>query len=243
MPLTLERTLAAISAHSHGLADDAQGNLSARVEHCPDWNVGDLVWHLTEVHWFWRTIAGERLSAPVEESRRPSRPADDDLLETFLSGSEHLVETLRTADQSAACWTWFPPQQEVAFITRHQVQEAAVHHFDAANAAGHQVAIDPEVADDCVEEFLTTSLADADDVARIGHTLGGELVLRATDTKRVWTVRQETPEAELSWEDGGRRPTVEGTAAELILWVYGRVDLPVTDQELVQRFRSLSSTD
>jgi len=67
--------------------------------------------------------------------------------------------------------------------------------------------------------------------------------LVATDTKRVWTVRQETPEAELSWEDGGRRPTVEGTAAELILWVYGRVDLPVTDQELVQRFRSLSSTD
>ena len=28
MPLTLERALAAISAHSHGLADDARGNLS-----------------------------------------------------------------------------------------------------------------------------------------------------------------------------------------------------------------------
>jgi len=243
MPLTTAACLEAIRHHSAGFAEAAGGALAARVEHCPQWSVADLVWHLTEVHWFWRTIAGERLSAPVEESRRPSRPADDDLLETFLSGSEHLVETLRTADQSAACWTWFPPQQEVAFITRHQVQEAAVHHFDAANAAGHQVAIDPEVADDCVEEFLTTSLADADDVARIGNSLGGELVLRSTDTKRVWTVRQETPEAELSWEDGGRRPTVEGTAAELILWVYGRVDLPVTDQELVQRFRSLSSTD
>ena len=123
------------------------------------------------------------------------------------------------------------------------MQEAAVHHFDAANAAGHQVAIDPEVADDCVEEFLTTSLADADDVTRLGLTLDGELVLRSTDTTRVWTVRQETPEAALTWQDGGRRPTVEGTSAELILWVYGRVDLPVTDQELVQRFRSLSSTD
>ena len=243
MPLTLERALAAISAHSHGLADDARGNLSVRGEHCPDWNVADLVWHVSEVHWFWRTIAGERLSEPVDESRRPVRPADDHLLETFLSGAEELVETLRTADQSSACWTWFPPQQDVAFITRHQVQEAAVHHFDAANAAGHGIEIDPQVADDCVEEFLTTSLADADDVTRLGRTLDGELVLRSTDTKRVLTVRQEAPEAALTWQDGGRRPTVEGTSAELILWVYGRVDLPVADEDLVRRFRSLSSTD
>ena len=123
------------------------------------------------------------------------------------------------------------------------MQEAAVHHFDAANAAGHAIAIDPQVADDCVEEFLTTSLADADDVTRIGRTLDGELVLRSTDTKRVWTVRQETPEAALAWQDGGRRPTVEATSAELILWLYTRVDLPVADEDLVQRFRSLSSTD
>ena len=99
------------------------------------------------------------------------------------------------------------------------------------------------MAADCVEEFLTTSLADAGDVARTGRTLDGELVLRSTDTKRAWTVRQTTPEAGLTWQDGGRRPTVEGTSAELILWVYGRVDLPAADADLVERFRSLSSTD
>ena len=37
--------------------------------------------------------------------------------------------------------------------------------------------------------------------------------------------------------------TVEGTSAELILWLYARVDLPVADEDLVERFRSLSSTD
>ncbi len=243
MALTLERSLAAISGHSHGLADDARGRLDARVEHCPEWSVADLVWHVSEVHWFWRTIAAERLDAAPDESRRPARPADDDLLEVFVQGAEDLVETLRTADQSATCWTWFPPQQDVAFITRHQVQEAAVHHFDAANAAGHEVTIDAEVADDCVEEFLTTSLADADDVARSGRTLDGVLVLRSTDTKRVWTVSQESPDAAITWTDGGRRPTVEGTSAELILWLYGRVELDERDPELVTRFRAMSSTD
>ena len=243
MPLTLERALAAISGHSHLLADDARGNFDARVEHCPDWSVADLVWHVTEVHWFWRTIAAERLDAAPDNSRRPDRPADDELLETFVSGAEELVETLRTADQSAACWTWYPPQQDVAFITRHQVQEAIVHHFDAANAAGHEITIDPEVADDSVEEFLTTSLADAGDVARIGRILDGVLVLRSTDTKRVWTVSQETPEAAITWVDGGKRPTVEGTSAELLLWLYARLELPESDPELVGRFRALSSTD
>ena len=61
-------------------ADAARDNLDGRVEHCPDWNVADLVWHVTEVHWFWRTIASERLPEPVDESRRPVRPADDELL-------------------------------------------------------------------------------------------------------------------------------------------------------------------
>ena len=39
-------------------------------------------------------------------------------------------------------------QQDVAFVTRHQVQEAAVHHWDAVNAAGDALVIDPAVAAD-----------------------------------------------------------------------------------------------
>lgn len=242
MGLTRARTLATISDHSRGLAEQARGNLGARVEHCPEWSVADLVSHVTGVHWFWRTIAEELLTTPPEESRRPPRAPDDELVDTFLAGAEALVETLRTADQSAACWTWFPPQQQVAFITRHQVQEVAVHHFDAAHAAGHDSAVDGEVAVDCVEEFLTTSLADAEDVARLGGTLDGELVLVSTDTRQSWTVRQETPTSPLLWAEGGDDATVSGTASDLLLWLYGRVALEESDPALVQRFRALAST-
>ncbi|MDX6359566.1 MAG: hypothetical protein QOH37_2620, partial [Nocardioidaceae bacterium] len=132
--------------------------------------------------------------------------------------------------------------QEVAFITRHQVQEAAVHHFDAAHATGHEPAVDGEVAADCVEEFLTTSLADAEDVARLGGALYGELVLATTDTRQSWTVRQEAPTAPLTWTAGGAPATVSGTASDLLLWLYGRVRLEESDPDLVARFRALAST-
>jgi hypothetical protein len=123
------------------------------------------------------------------------------------------------------------------------VQEAAVHHFDAANATGAEWTIAPAVAEDCIEEFLTTSLADSDDVARLGRTLDGNLVLHATDTGRTWTVRQETPRSGLLCSDGGTDPTVTGTAAELLLWLYQRTQLAEQDVELVSRFRAMSSTD
>jgi hypothetical protein len=121
MTLSTEECLAAISVHSQGLAEAARGNLAAPVEHCPGWTVADLVWHVANVHWFWRTIAGENLPEPPEESRRPARPSEGLLSDHLLAGAEQLVSTLREADQSAACWTW-ATQKDVAFITRHQVQ-------------------------------------------------------------------------------------------------------------------------
>jgi uncharacterized protein (TIGR03083 family) len=244
MTLSLDRSLDAISSHSRALAEAAGDNLDARVEHCPEWSVADLVWHVTEVHWFWRTIAGELLDAPPDESRRPTRRPDAELVEEFLAGATALVDTLRAADQEAGCWTWYPPQQDVAFITRHQVQEAAVHHWDAANAAGQALVFDTDVAVDSIEEFLTCSLADADDIARSGAALGGEVRLHATDTGETWTVVQSSPQAALTWSRGpGDDATVSGTAADLLLWLYGRAELTVADAGLVSRFRRLSSTD
>jgi uncharacterized protein (TIGR03083 family) len=243
MSLSLDRSLEAISTHSHGLADAARRNLSAPVEHCPGWTMADLVWHVAEVHWFWRTVAGELLSGPPDESRRPEREADEALIAAFLAGAADLVDTLRAADQSAPCWTWFPPRQDIGFITRHQVQEVAVHHWDAANAAGQPISIDTDVAADAVEEFLTCSLADADDVAQLGRTLRGSLTLLATDAGKSWTVSQASPSAALSWAPGESEPTVSGTAEELLLWLYQRVPLPATDEAVVAAFRKLSSTD
>jgi uncharacterized protein (TIGR03083 family) len=247
MPLSTAVCLEAIGHHSAGFADAAAGALSARVEHCPAWSVADLVWHLTEVHWFWSTIAAEQLSAPPEEGRRPPRPDDAGLVDTFKAGAVHLVEVLREANQAAPAWTWAGWQQDVAFITRHQVQEAAVHHWDATNAAGTPWTVEPEVAADSVDEFLHFSVASDDDPDEATTPpLDGTLGFHATDTGDAWTLTDGKPgTARVSPGTTDGVPVLEATAADLLLWLYGRTELDTSavPDDLLIRFRAICFTD
>src|SRR4249920_1685836 len=109
----------AIAEHSAGFAAAADGNLDAEVEHCPGWTVADLVRHLTEVHWFWATIAEERLGTPPGADRLPAEPPRARLVENFRAGADWLVRVLRAASGSDPVWTWAPAQQDIAFIRRH----------------------------------------------------------------------------------------------------------------------------
>ncbi len=247
MTLSTHECLTAISRYSEMLAQAAEGHLDVRVEHCPDWNVADLVWHVTDVHWFWATIAEGRLPAPPDQSARPGRPEDEHLIDTFREGAAKLQAVLGNADQDATVWTW-ASQKDIAFITRHQVQEAAVHAWDAVHAAGRAVALDPTVSADAVDEFLQFSLAGEEDVRDSSlPALGGTFVLRATDTGDSWTVTDGdlpgTIVAERGSEPGS--PALEASASDLLLWLYRRVELPLGELpiELAARFHADSFTD
>ena len=247
MTLSTFACIAAITQHSAGFAEATRDHLDARVEHCPDWSVADLVRHLTEVHWFWATIAEERLAAPPDDSRRPPRADDAALVDAFVAGAAHLVEVLRNADQAAPCWTWAPAQQNVAFITRHQVQEAAVHHWDAVNAAGDRLELDPALAADSVDEFLTFSVpTDAADYGDPEKPLAGSFVLRASDTGDAWTLHDGSRPGTIRADTGATEaPALEAPASDLLLWLYGRRDLDtsVVPADLMTRFRGLCFTD
>jgi len=238
----------AIAAHSAGLAQAADGNLGARVEHCPDWSVADLVAHLTDVQWFWGTIVDERLTEPPEESRRPPRAADEELLPAFLAGAERLVSVLRPADPGDAVWTWAPGFQTAGFVTRHQVQEAAVHHWDAANAAGETVRIAADVAADAVDEFLTVSVSsDADPADPPRPALDATFSLRCSDADAAWRLTDgRTPgTVAVSAAAGDDEPALVATASDLLLWLYGRaaLDPGAVGSGVISRFRALTFTD
>ncbi len=249
MALSTFDCIAAITQHSAGFAQATRGDLDAPVEHCAGWSVADLVYHLTDVHWFWATIVEELLDAPPEESRRPPRVADADLVDAFTSGALHLVEVLRDADQSAACWTWAGWQQDVAFVTRHQVQEVAVHRWDAVRAAGGGLRFDPEEAADGVDEFLHFSVASDDDLyTPVTPPLLGTLAVRATDVDQAWTLtdgaRPGTARVSAGVQAAGV-PVLEAGAGELLLWLYGRLDLDTSavPADLLGRFRGICFTD
>jgi uncharacterized protein (TIGR03083 family) len=247
MGVSTDDCVNAIARHSAGFAAAARDHLTRPVQHCPGWSVADLVRHLTEVHWFWATIAEELPHSPPEQSRKPARAADADLVDVFETGAARLVQVLRSADQSAACWTWAPQAQTVAFITRHQVQEAAVHHWDAADAGGAPWDVDPTAAADCVDEFLHYSVSsDADHEDPPGEPLAGTFVVRATDTGDSWTIADgNLPGTILVTSGTTAAPAVEGTAARLLLWLYGRADLHTSEvpRDLLARFRALTYTD
>ena len=251
MTLSTFDCIAAITEHSAGFADATRGNLDARVEHCPGWSVADLVWHLTEVHWFWAHDRGGA-AAPRRRTSPGDRPAPDDdgLVDAFVAGAARLVEVLREADQSAPCWTWAGWQQDVAFVTRHQVQEAAVHHWDAVHAAGGDAGRwSPAVAADCVDEFLHFSVAsddDPDDPAT--PPLDGALAFRATDTGDAWTLDRRHPARHGAGRERRRRRRAGrrgARAADLLLWLYGRVELDTSavPDDLLARFRAICFTD
>jgi uncharacterized protein (TIGR03083 family) len=248
MPIAAYDMLDAIGGYSTGFADAARGNLDATVESCPGWSMADLVWHLTEVQWFWATIVDERLGAPPDESRRPARPPADQLLETFLDGAEHLVEVLGSADGSDAVWTWAPAQHDVAFVSRHQVQEAAVHNWDAAHARGHDLVIACAVAEDAVDEFLTFSVSsDADPADTPRPSLAGSFCLRCTDAEGSWTLSDGTAPGTVAATRGTAEgvATIQASVSELLLWLYGRVTIDTSDVDLdlLGRFRALCFTD
>lgn len=251
--LTTQQQLSAIALHSAGFAEAADGRFEAAIEHCPGWTMADLIEHVAGVHWFWTTIAGERLTNPpaADDPRRPQPLADQAAaLARFEAGAARLVEVLAAADQSASCWTWAPGQQDVEFVTRHQVQEIVVHHWDAAQAAGTEIVIDPAVAADSVTEFLTVSVAsDIDPVPAEKGSLAGAFRLRATDIGTGWTIHGGQHPATVAFDltaaaEIDDQPEIAGTAAELLLWLYGRVtlDTAVGDAQIAQ-FRTLCFTD
>ncbi len=255
-PATGFDPLAEIAEHSAALARAAEANLDAPVEHCPGWTVTDLVWHLSEVHWFWAKIVAELPSEPPPDEEGPDRPPPERLVERFRAGAEHLVRVLAAADPNAPCWTWAATQRNAGFVLRHQVQEAAVHRWDAEHAAGRDVDLGTAGCLDSIDEFLTFSVSTVDgyhpDPPRPG--LDGALVLAATDADTEWTVTDDRLPGTVRFSPGpadAGLPRITGTASDLLLWLYGRVALPVSPgsadqqaaEQLVGRFRALAFTD
>ena len=240
--------LHAITSHSNGFATAAEGNLEAPVTHCPGWNVADLVRHLTEVHWFWGTIVDERLTSPPPEERKPTPVPDDELLHVFRAGAGRLVDVLGESDPSDHVWTWAPGQQDVAFVSRHQVQEAAVHHWDAVDAAGGALFIEAPEAADAIAEFLTFSVSsEADPADPVRPALDGTFAVQCLDIDAAWTVSDGAIPGTVAVAAGlaDRTPALAASASDLLLWLYGRVDLapePVPP-DLLERFRALCFTD
>ena len=141
----------------------AAPSLDVQVPTCPEWTLFDLVQHLGG-----GAAPGPpssprglpTLPRPRPSPRRRAGPREREALLAWLAAStQELLDALREAGPDRGCWTWWgksqSPQTSGA-AARHQLQEIAVHTYDAQLTVGAPQPLPDEVALDGVEEFLST---------------------------------------------------------------------------------------
>jgi uncharacterized protein (TIGR03083 family) len=224
--LTFSEMLQLIEDRSAVLrAAAAEVDLDSLVPGCPDWSVRDLVAHLGEVQRTWAYIvaAGPSDEPPGEDQVLAAEPGGD-LLAWSAASTGELVRALAAAGPDQGCWTWWAAASSApataGAVARHQVQEAAVHAFDAQESAGHAEPLPAAVAADGVDEFVTVSLA----------SLGpwpyepGQVALDAAG-EGTWIVDLGVEGASRHEPAAGpAKPGawLRGSASDLILALYGR---------------------
>jgi uncharacterized protein (TIGR03083 family) len=198
-------------------------DLDARVPGCPDWSLHDLVAHLGEVQRFWAVVvrAGAADGPPPPEARGDMAPQGD-LIEWSAESTGMLLAALTEAGPDAPCWTWWAASgapSTAGAVARHQVQEAAVHAYDAQAAIGRPEPVPAGVAVDGIDEFVVVSLGSS---GPWPHR-PARVVFAATEGPS-WTV-DLTPDGAQAGPAASGEPvaTVRGPAGDLILALYGRI--------------------
>ncbi len=219
-------------------SDIAAAGWGAPVPSCPGWTASDLCWHLTEVLFFWGTVVAERRQ-DLQGFERLQRPDDPQLLTLFAQQARFVIDALSGATPDEAIWTW-TADRSVGFAGRRMAHETAMHACDAAITAGREPSMDPRLASDGIDEFLThfitRVLADAEPV-------GGSVHIHCGDVPGEWTLQPPSSPGSLyamTREHAKGDCALRGPAADLLFVLWRRtgpetIDI-VGDADVARRF-------
>ena len=193
----------------------AAPSLDVPVPTCPGWTLTDLVQHLTAGRRKWAGI--------VTTGEPPATPVQLGSLD-LAAATQELLDALRSVGPDRACWApWQGSQspQTCEAVARHQVQEIAVHTYDAQVAVGDPQPLPVDVALDGVEEFLSTSCAGTyawpyEPCTVEYQATEGPAWRLSLSADEVGLTRRSTPGT-----DAGA--SLRGTAGELVLVLYDRL--------------------
>lgn len=234
----------------------ADADPAARVPTCPDWDVADLLWHLTTVQHGWEWVIANRPAVPEDDPPLERPQGHAALLALFDERSAAFLATLGAADPAEEAWSW-STDHTVGFTYRRQAHEALIHRLDAELAVGSVTDLDARLAGDGVQEALAVMFGGC---PPWGTFTPGEGLLRVdlVDTdQHVW-VRlgrftgtdpddgQTCDEPDISVvTDPGVEPdaVVAGPAGALDAWLWHRgddADIRVAgDRGVFDRFRTI----
>ncbi|MFF8532383.1 maleylpyruvate isomerase family mycothiol-dependent enzyme [Streptomyces sp. NPDC015532] len=202
---------------------------ATEVPSCPGWTLADLVRHAGSVQrWF-----SALLLARVQEPPR-TRDVDLRLPDRWDGYADWLAESATVAADAFAAtgpdlpmWAW-GVDQHARFWARRMLFETLMHRVDAELALGLPPTIDRPYAVDGIDEFLVNLPFAASFAPAVAHLRGPDRTIRfrATDGDGDWLVRLRSDGFGLDVSGaaaGSADATVRGTAADLLLLVYGRL--------------------
>ncbi|GIF21330.1 uncharacterized protein (TIGR03083 family) [Actinoplanes tereljensis] len=201
----------------------AAPDLGAWVPGCPDWTLGDLVAHISGVQRFWAVVTtlADPSGPPGEEQRGDLEPQGDPLA-WFGESTRRLIDALSAAGPDSPAWTWWGSSDApltAGAIARHQVQEAAVHGYDAQESAGKPEPLPAAIAVDGVAEFIQVGLG----ASGPWPHRPARIAFSATEGPS-WVLDLSPSGARLNpAASGDPVATVHGSASDLVLALYGRV--------------------
>jgi uncharacterized protein (TIGR03083 family) len=209
----------------------ADGDLDSSVPSCPGWQTRTLIGHLGRVQRMALAVIATGAMSPAGPGELAPVPDNDvDLRAYFRDSSAQLVSDLETTDPASACWTFLGTTDEVAFWSRRMNHEHSVHLYDALRAIDEapQLPVSPRSACDAIDEYML--LVNRRVLSkRPDFDLGGTLHLHATDTDEgEWMISSEPGRLVVEASHGKGTAAIRGTAADLLLGLWGRLDL-VTD--------------
>jgi len=236
-----------IDEHIAHLEDDgkrlaraaAAAGLDAAVPTCPGWDVRALVAHIGGVHrWAcsYLTTGRTRVTSAEEDAAYFEAVADPELVPWFRTGHAALVAAFRRASPELDCWTFLPGSvSPLAFWSRRQAHETAIHRVDAEAAAGLESECDAGFAADGIDELLCGFLARPR--GRLVSDPPVALGVEATDTGRAWTLRIERDRRVATRGAAPADCRVRGRAADLYLLLWNRRG--IDDRLLVEGNRDM----
>lgn len=233
------------AAEIAALADLLEGvDLTTTVPTCPGWDLAALAKHVGVIHrWaaqMMREGATERLDFRKVDRNLPADPSG--YAAWLREGGALLDAQLGGHAPDAAVWTW-GAGHSVGWWARRMAHETLVHRADAALALGLPFTTDPALAVDGIDEFLenlpSAGAGFAPNVLELTGS-GETLHFHATDADGEWMMT--LTDSGFTWGHGHGKGDVaaRGTAADLLLLVYGRLS---ADDARFQRFGNTDLLD
>ncbi|MDP9116266.1 MAG: maleylpyruvate isomerase family mycothiol-dependent enzyme [Actinomycetota bacterium] len=239
--LNAERVRRAIVEHTRRLAESAAAaGPDAVVPTTPKWTITDLVQHVGQSQHWVAEIIERRITDPTQlPTEMAVLPPDPGAWRAWLSESAQRAAGACSGDALDA--PVFNPAADdrsgTQFWMSSLLNEAVVHGFDAAKAAGRPADIDADIAAALISNHLAMLTSATWEMQRpeSAHALRGTgqslqwLATDAADDAGAWLVERRPDGA--TWQLGTREAdvTVTGPARSLLLTLTRRLHL--TDSE------------